>query len=144
MKITREADYAVRVVYTIMCCGDKISAREIAEGSGVTVRFALKILHKLTGAGIIQSYKGVNGGFTLLQTPEEISIGQIIECIDGPFEISHCLSENAECTRMKDKTMCQFRKIFDKVSHDLRDELYAIKMTQFQIKKNEMNQQEEM
>lgn len=131
MKITREADYAVRVVYTIMREGRKISAREIAESSGVTPRFALKILHKLTAAGIVKSYKGVNGGFALAKMPEEISIGEIIECIDGSFEIAHCLSEDFECTRMPDKRGCQFRLIFDRVSKNLRDEMYGIKMSEF-------------
>ena len=65
MKITREADYAVRVVYTIMRRGGRISAREISEQSGVTQRFALKILHKLTAAGVVCSHKGVNGGFKI-------------------------------------------------------------------------------
>ena len=84
MKITREADYAVRVVYTIMQQGGKISAREISENSGVTQRFALKILHKLTAAGIVQSYKGVNGGFALAEAGGHLH-GEIIECIDGPL-----------------------------------------------------------
>lgn len=132
MKITREADYAVRVVYTIMRRGGRISAREISEQSGVTQRFALKILHKLTAAGIVCSHKGVNGGFTLGKPPEQLSIGEIIECIDGSFEISHCLSEDFDCTRVADKQTCQFRKIFDQVSRDLHDQLYAIKMSQFQ------------
>lgn len=131
MKITREADYAVRVVYAIMREGKKISAREIAENSGVTQRFALKILHKLTAAGIVKSYKGVNGGFVLAKEPEDISIGEIIECIDGSFEIAHCLSEDFECTRLADKRGCQFRLIFDRVSKNLRDEMYGIKMSQF-------------
>ncbi len=132
MKITREADYAVRVVYTIMRRGGRISAREISEQSGVTQRFALKILHKLTAAGIVCSHKGVNGGFTLARNPAELSLGEIIECIDGSFEISHCLSEGFDCTRVADKQTCQFRRIFDQASRSLRDQLYAIKMSQFQ------------
>ena len=132
MKITREADYAVRVVYTIMQQGGKISAREISENSGVTQRFALKILHKLTAAGIVQSYKGVNGGFALGRAPEDISIGEIIEIIDGPFEIAQCLCEDFDCTRVQAKRICQFRPIFDRVSRNLHDELHAIKMSQFQ------------
>ena len=129
MKITREADYAVRVVYTIMRRGGRISAREISEQSGVTQRFALKILHKLTAAGIVCSHKGVNG---LARNPAELSLGEIIECIDGSFEISHCLSEGFDCTRVADKQTCQFRRIFDQASRSLRDQLYAIKMSQFQ------------
>ena len=134
MKITREADYAVRVVYAIMQQGTKISAREIAEVSGVTQRVTLKILHKLTAAGIVRSYKGVNGGFVLAKEASEISMGEIIECIDGSLEIVHCLGEDFDCTRLKDKRGCQFRLIFDQVGRELREKLYSIKMSQFQTK----------
>ena len=135
MKITREADYAVRVVYTIMREGKKISARDIAEQSGVTQRFALKILHKLTVAGVVQSFKGVTGGFVLAKSPDDISMGEIIECIDGSFDISHCLGDDDfDCTRVSDKETCQFRHIFNRVSNNLRTEMYAIKMSQFQKK----------
>lgn len=131
MKITREADYAVRVVYVVMCSGKKISARSIAEVSGVTLRFTLKILHKLTSAGIVQSFKGVNGGFILAKEASEISLGEIIECIDGSFEISHCLNDDCDCTRVSDKSVCQFRQIFDDVSRKIGTELHGIKMNSF-------------
>lgn len=131
MKITREADYAVRVVYAIMCADTKISARAISETSGVTLRFALKILHKLTASQMVKSFKGVNGGFVLAKDPQDISLGEIIECIDGPFEISHCLNEDCDCTRIADKSMCQFRKIFDNMSQKICEEFYGIKMSSF-------------
>ena len=90
MKITREADYAVRIVYALMQAQGVMPASEISERTGVTLRFALKILRKLAAAGIVASQKGAQGGYRLLADPAQLSLAQIIECIDGPFEISHC------------------------------------------------------
>ena len=59
MRITHEADYAIRVTYCLALTGGKQCAKDISELTGVTLRFALKILRKLTQSGITKSYKGV-------------------------------------------------------------------------------------
>ena len=131
MKITREADYAVRIVYALMQAQSVVPASEISERTGVTLRFALKILRKLSAAGIVTAQKGASGGYRLLRDPAQLSLAEIIECIDGPFEISHCLNGGFDCTRMPNKENCRFRQVFDQVSTKLRAELDQIKMTSF-------------
>ena len=131
MRITHEADYAVRIVYVLASEGKMLPAREISEKSGVTLRFALKILRKLASDGIVASYKGSAGGYELGIDPSRLSLGQIIECIDGPLEINHCLSEDFDCTRVGDKNICRFRRIFSDISKEIRDKLYAIKLDEF-------------
>lgn len=131
MRITHEADYAVRIMYVLASEGKMLPAREISEKSGVTLRFALKILRKLASDGIVTSYKGSSGGYELGVDPSQLSLGQIIECIDGPLEINHCLSEDFDCTRVGDKNICRFRHIFSDISKELRDKLYAIKLDEF-------------
>ena len=100
MRITHEADYAIRVTYCLALAGEKQCAKDISEATGVTLRFALKILRKLTQSGITKSYKGVAGGYELNHSPSEISLGAIIECIDGPIAINHCLANEFQCTHM--------------------------------------------
>ncbi len=135
MRITHEADYAVRIVYVLMQSPEiTVPASKVAEASGVTLRFTLKILRKLAGSGIVTAQKGANGGYALAMDPAEISLGLIIESIDGPFELNHCLSDDYDCTRVKDKKFCQFHHIFDDVNAKLKAELYSIKMNSFKNK----------
>ena len=132
MRITHEADYAVRIVYVLMQSDERcVAASKLAEGSGVTLRFTLKILRKLAGSGIVTAQKGVNGGYALAMDPADISLGLIIESIDGPFELNHCLSDDFDCTRVKDKKFCQFHHIFDSLNAKLKAELYGITMNTF-------------
>ena len=132
MRITHEADYAVRIVYVLMQSGEStVAASKVSECSGVTLRFTLKILRKLAGSGIVVSQKGANGGYSLAMDPSDISLGLIIESIDGPFELNHCLNDGYDCTRVKDKKFCQFHHIFDDVNAKLKAELYGIKMNTF-------------
>ena len=90
MQMTLEADYAVRIVYELASGGGRIDAGALAQASGVTVRFSLKILRKLVAAGLILSYKGAAGGYELAKAPGEISLCDIVEAIEGPIHIARC------------------------------------------------------
>ena len=131
MRITHEADYAIRVAYCLAEHGGKLGAKDISEATGVTLRFALKILRKLILGGMVRSYKGAAGGYELVKPPSEISMGEIIECIDGPIQINHCLCNEFECTRVSSKGLCNFRKVFGSVNRMIRTELYNVTLDQF-------------
>lgn len=131
VRITHEADYAIRVTYYLAVTGEKQCAKDISESTGITLRFALKILRKLTKAGITKSYKGVSGGYELMRAPADISLGEIIECIDGPIAINHCLSNEFQCTCVGSRQECDFHRVFGKINRSLRDQLMAITMDRF-------------
>lgn len=130
MRITREADYAIRVMYSLAIAGGKLSARQISEQTNVTPRFALKILRKLIQNNMVQSYKGVNGGYVLKLPASEISLGQIIESIDGPIAINHCLKGEFDCGQHKTGSCC-FQRVFGSINNILRRELYAVSLDAF-------------
>ena len=83
MKITREADYALRIIAMLADENRQIEAKAIAEKNDIPYRFTLKILRKIVQAGIIKSYRGVNGGYVLNKKPSEITLKDVIETIDG-------------------------------------------------------------
>jgi len=129
MRITHEADYAVRIIHVLAQNGETVSAREIAEHAGVTLRFTLKILNKLSADNVVTARKGAAGGYALAVPPEELALGRVIECIDGPFELNHCLSDEFSCTRVGDKQSCKLHRIFDSLNQRFKEELYSIKIT---------------
>lgn len=136
MRITHEADYAIRVAYCLGMTGSKARAKDISEVAGVTLRFALKILRKLTQAGITKSYKGVTGGYELNRPSSEISLGEIIECIDGPIRINHCLSNEFQCTRVENRSECDFHRVFGNINKSLREQLFSITLDSFLTSNN--------
>ena len=131
MRITHEADYAIRIMYCLTEHGGKVSAKQISDESGVPIRFALKILRRLTQAQLTTSYKGVSGGYKLARPATDISLGEIIEEIDGPIEINHCLSKEFDCNRVEQKNNCTFHRIFSTINQDIRSKLYELKLQQF-------------
>ncbi len=131
MRITHEADYAIRIMYCLAEHGTKTSAKQISDESGVPIRFALKILRRLTQSELTTSYKGVNGGYKIARPAEQISLGEIIEQIDGPIEINHCLSSEFDCNRVERKKECVFHRMFGTINQDIRNQLYALTLAQF-------------
>lgn len=131
MRITHEADYAIRIMYCLAERGETVSAKQISDDSGVPSRFALKILRRLTQANLTESFKGAGGGYRLARGAEDISLGEIIEVIDGPIEINHCLSSSFDCSRVQQKNECTFHKLFGAINQDIRKKLYDLPLSQF-------------
>ncbi|MBU5490408.1 RrF2 family transcriptional regulator [Butyricicoccus intestinisimiae] len=137
MRITHEADYAIRIMYCLAERNQTISAKQISDDSGVPSRFALKILRRLTQAGLTESFKGVSGGYQLARAADHISLGEIIEVIDGPIEINHCLSSEFDCSRVQQKNECTFHRLFSAINQDIRSKLYDLPLSQFVPEKNQ-------
>lgn len=102
MKITQEADYALRVVLTLSHMeSDRLEAKVIAEQEAIPLRFLLKLLRKLNKANITKSYRGSNGGYALAKEPKDINLRQVIEAIDGPIYVNRCLLDPDACSAKK-------------------------------------------
>ena len=136
MRITNESDYALRILYELSKAKQDpahsgvVSATEISEKTDVSVRFALKILRKLSMAGIAASKKGASGGYYLARKPEDVSLGEIIEVIEGQIRISACTQDSQCCPRASEgPDPCRYRTIFCEVIQDFRQKLYSIKLS---------------
>ena len=127
MKITQEADYALRM----MCLLTKqsaegnstVGAATLAEGVAVPTRFGLKILHKLSGADLVKTSRGATGGYSLNARPETITVRHVIEAIDGPIEINRCLSDTHTCLNNPNKDCCRLHHVFEELNGMLTERL---------------------
>jgi Rrf2 family iron-sulfur cluster assembly transcriptional regulator len=126
LRITLEADYAVRIIDYLVYQEKRKDARSISEKINVTLRFTLKILRKLVQAKLVRSYKGVTGGYELLRDPSEINLRNVIEAVDGPILINRCLVEDASCTRTDNKKECYYHNAYAEVSEIVCEKLEKI------------------
>ncbi|CAM2988320.1 Rrf2 family transcriptional regulator [Hathewaya histolytica] len=127
MKITQEADYALRVILYLskLGYGEKVEARIISEEEGLPLRFLLKLLRKLTKSGIIISFRGVKGGYALNKQPKNINLKDVIESIDGPICINRCIYDPEYCNAGKNGK-CEIHRTLCKVQRNLASELESI------------------
>lgn len=100
MQITRQADYALRaVIFLSRLDGDqKASTSAIAEEQKIPPSFLAKIVSQLSLAGLIQTSRGARGGVSLARPPEQISVLDVIEAIDGPVMLNECAVNADNCT----------------------------------------------
>lgn len=125
MYITLEADYAVRIVDCLAQNPVRMDAKTLAAQTGVTLRFSLKILRKLVAEGIIRSYKGTQGGYELALPPEAITLGKVIETVEGPITISRCVGQGEYvCSRENPHGPCRFNRTYGEIAALVRERLY--------------------
>jgi Rrf2 family protein len=73
--------------------------QEIARAQYVPREYLAKIIQKLAQAGIVTTHRGVGGGITLARPPEEITLLDIVEAIEGPVALNSCFIRPGECPR---------------------------------------------
>ena len=127
MKITQEADYALRMMCLLAketAAGNTpVGAAVLAEGVAVPTRFGLKILRKLADTGLVKTIRGATGGYSLNQDPSTITVRRVIEAIDGPIEINRCLSESHSCLNNPNKDCCRLHHVFEELNRHLTERL---------------------
>ena len=87
MKLSRTVTYALQATLQLAKAqpGEPVPCSRLAAEGAMPERFLLQILRSLVTHGILQSTRGVEGGYTLDRSPEEISLLDIIEAVDGPM-----------------------------------------------------------
>lgn len=98
MLITRECDYAVRVIRALSG-EERLSVNDICEREEITAPFAYKILKKLQKAKIVRGYRGVHGGYSLKKSVSEITLLDVYLAIDPGMYIIECMNPKKKCCR---------------------------------------------
>jgi Rrf2 family protein len=89
MKVSAKTEYACIAMLELAAqygSGEPVRIRRIAERHDVPPRFLVQILLQLKGAGLVSSVRGAAGGYLLIKPPEDVSLGRVMEVIDGSSE----------------------------------------------------------
>jgi Rrf2 family protein len=87
MKLSRTVSYALQATLQLArseAAGVPIPCKRLAAEGKMPERFLLQILRNLVTHGILESTRGVDGGYSLDRNPEDISLLDLIEAVDGP------------------------------------------------------------
>ena len=125
MRISRQADYAVRAVLHLSLVNSRarVTRAEIAEAQEIPLAFLTKILNRLAAAGLVDLRRGVKGGVKLAKAPAEISLADVIETVDGPLTLNRCLIRPHECPR---DHFCAVHPLWRQLTKELRARLAGI------------------
>jgi Rrf2 family protein len=125
MKLSRTAGYALQATLQLAQAGSltPVPCSQLAAEGGMPERFLLQILRNLVTHGILHSARGVDGGYTLDRPPDQISILQVIEAVDGPLSAAVPESE-----RFPEQSQAKLREALDRVTSLTRQQLDQIKI----------------
>ena len=100
MVITREADYALRLMLVLAehRSGRPVSSRALADESRVPYEIARSILARLTDAGLLDSYRGRTGGYHLARGTSEIKVGEILAVAGEHLDLNACVVDETSCS----------------------------------------------
>ena len=125
MELTRKGEYAVRgVIYLSQQAPGKISLiSEIAEATGAPQTFLAKIFQNFAKIGIVNSFRGTGGGFTLGRSPAKITLREVVEAVEGPISPNRCLVGSGSCER---ETRCNVHPVWRKVQRQVVEILDSV------------------
>jgi FeS assembly SUF system regulator len=101
LRLTKKADYSLIALRLFASrksrTGEALSAKELAEASGIPLPILSKLLQKLGKSGFLESAYGTNGGYRLARDPKDISVLEVIRAIDGPIVLANCFTQDTSC-----------------------------------------------
>lgn len=93
MKVGSRGDYGLRAVIYLASLQDRSTPKQIstiASRQQIPEDYLRQLLTQLRSAGLVRSVRGSHGGYMLAREPSEITMGQVIEALEGPPEAMNC------------------------------------------------------
>jgi Rrf2 family transcriptional regulator, cysteine metabolism repressor len=120
--VSQKCQYAIRAVFELAKRFGQgpIKIKDIAETQAIPIRFLEVILNQLQRAGFVRSKRGADGGYALVTAPEQISVGDIVQFIEGPLAPVACMTDTSAdgCSLQGN---CVFIEIWDRAAKALSD-----------------------
>ncbi len=95
---------------------DVVSTKKIAEVLSASENHLSKVLQRLVHQQLIKSVRGPQGGYMLAHSPEDISVLQVYEAIEGPMRPTSCILKKPVC----DGSVCLFGTLLESTSSMIR------------------------
>lgn len=98
LRISKLTDYAT-VILARLASGDgrHQTAASLAEATGLAATTVSKLLKQLNRAGMVESMRGLHGGYRLARPPERISAAAILDALEGPLALTECSTSDGHC-----------------------------------------------
>ena len=114
LRISKMTDYAIMVMVELHALhGDVLNAQALAERSHLELPTVSKVLKLLVKAGLVESFRGANGGYSLERVAGDISVAEIITAIEGPIAMTECSIEEGLCAQ---EAICSLRGNWQRIS----------------------------
>ena len=129
MKLTTKGRYGLRAVIDLAMYAkaEPVSLAEVAERQNISINYLEQLIAKLKKAGIVQSTRGAQGGYSLAKEPEKISVGEILRALEGSLSPVDCSAVDGEGeTECSASDFCVTKYVWKRISDSINDTVNGI------------------
>jgi Rrf2 family protein len=133
VKITALEEYGIRCLLQLARNAESpepITVRQVADGEGLSMAYAEKLLIMLSRARLVESIRGAHGGYRMTRPPERVTLGEVIRALDGfpaPTALCERFTGNADCCVHADN--CGLRAVWSHVSRQVEQFLDRVPLS---------------
>jgi FeS assembly SUF system regulator len=126
LRVSKLADYATVVMTCLAAAGaEVVSAQQLAEQARLEVPTVSKLLKLLAHAGLVESRRGVNGGYFLARPARDISVADIVIALEGPIGMTECSAHAGVCNH---ESHCSVRVNWQRINLAIRAALESVSL----------------
>ena len=122
LALTKRADYAIRAVFALARAprGEWISVRQLAADQAIPVAFLPRVMRDLVAGQLVDGARGRTGGYRLARRPDEVSLLDIVEAVEGDLRRRGCILRGGPCPP---NGVCAVHPVFAAAQDDLLERL---------------------
>src|SRR5688572_3022207 len=130
IRITRLADYGILLMAHLATHrGAKFhSAKDVAKATGVPAPTVSKLLKALAHAGLVESHRGIDGGFSLSRDPATVSVADVVTAVEGPIALTACQGADRHVCGIE--STCPTRTNWDRINDAVRGALAGLSIAE--------------
>lgn len=125
MKISTKGRYGLRILLDLAMHDSSKPRliRDIAQSQQISEKYISRLIIDLRRAKLVQSIRGAKGGFQIAKKPEDITLLQVVEIMEGPLSIVDCVRSPEKCDR---NGQCPTRDVWGNVNAKIRDAMQEV------------------
>jgi FeS assembly SUF system regulator len=128
IRMSKLTDYAIVILAHLARAERTLTAQDLSDRSRVPLPTVSKLCKELSRAGLLQSHRGRHGGYALTRPPEQISVAEVVEALEGPIALTECGSPGAEPCGIEPS--CIAKGTWDPVSRAVQSALRALPLSE--------------
>lgn len=127
IRMSKLTDYAIVLLAHLAGSGRTLTAQELSGRSRVPMPTVSKLCKELSKAGLVHSQRGRHGGYELARPPEQITVAEIVEAMEGPIALTDCSGGSKGPCSIED--VCPARETWDPVARAIHGALAGLPLS---------------
>ena len=129
MKLSTKGKYGLRAFIDLAASGEgqPVSILSIAQRQEISISYLEKLMAMLKKAGLVESVRGVNGGYTVARPMDEISVGDVLRALEGYLAPVECAGiESGQASQCSGSSQCVSKIVWKRINDSINDTVDSI------------------